>query len=333
MASGPTTLADYATLSNDPLVFSFIVSLLQNGNVLNDLPLPTKPTMTYNGSRIKDNLPSPNWAALNSSPTTVRTAATSFSEQVYIIRDAIDADKYILMDQNQIMDPRQFNLQTYIEGLKYDINDKFINNNHSTGNLNAPVGIRARIDNPSLYDVNSDMKVDAGGVDLSLAGMTAATARQFLEYLDALLVYMGDDEGHNVTLYMNATMKRRFATAIRVLGAAAGFTTDTDAFGRKIDMYRSAKVVDIGRKADQSTLVITSTETAAGLAGASNYTSIYAVKYGLDKFCGWQMEPLAVEDVGRYSGGALYRITIDWAFGYIMNHTRSIGRIYDIKVS
>lgn len=333
MASGPVTLADYATISNDPLVFSILFSLLQNGNFLADIPIVTKPSLVHNGSRVVGDLPDTNWAALNDDPVTVRTAATPFSEQVYIIREAIDCDIYLDMDQNNIEDPRTFNLRAALTSLRYDVNDKGINNNHSTGNTNAPVGLRARIDNPSTYGVNTDMKIDAGAVDLSIAGMTQSTALAFLEYVDTLLSYMGDEDGNNVTLWMNDVMKRRFKTAVAKLGAGTGFNTQTDAFGRKIDAYRNAKVMDIGRKADQTTRIITTTETTAGADGASTHTSIYATKYGVDAFCGWQMAPFSAIDMGRISGNAKLRLALDWAFGYIMNHTRSIGRVYGIKLA
>lgn len=331
MAVGPVTLADYATISNDPLVYSIVTSLLQNGSVLEDLPIVTKPSLILNGSRVQDSLPSIAWTALNDVPVTVRTSATPYQDQVYIIRNAIDTDIYLAMDQNQIEDPRKFNLRTYLLSLTYDINDKFINNNQSTGNLNAPVGIRRRIDGG--YGVNTDMRIDCGSVDMSLAGMTQATVLSFLEYLDTLLSYMGARDGRGVVIYMNDIMLRRLLTGIAKLGAGSGFNTQKDAYGRIVEYYRNAKIVDIGRKLDQTTRIITATETSAGIDGASTMTSIYAVKYGFETFCGWQMSPFSATDMGRISGNALLRLAIDWAVGWTMPHTRSIGRLFNIKVS
>lgn len=330
---GAITLADYATISNDPLVFSIIMSLLQNGNVLNDLPLITKPSLVVNGSRVVGSLPDVNWSALNDAPVSVRTSATPYSEQAYIIRNNIDCDIFLAADQNQIEDPRLFNLRTYLTSLRYDINDKFINNNQTTGNLQAPVGLKARLDNPTTYGVNSEMKLDFGAVDMTLAAMSKASALQFFEYVNTLLSYMGDEDGTNVVLYMNDVLERRLITAVATMGVAAGFNTNTDALGRRVTTYRNAKIVNIGRKADQTTRIILNTETSAGAAGSSVYTSLYAVKYGIDGFYGWQMMPFSATDMGRISGGALLRLAMDWCFGWVMNHTRSIGRGYGIKVA
>ena len=50
---------------------------------------------------------------------------------------------------------------------------------------------------------------------------------------------------------------------------------------------------------DQSTHILTTTETAAGSADTgSTYCSVYAVNYGDGKFGGWQMQPLQATDVG-----------------------------------
>ena len=75
------------------------------------------------------------------------------------------------------------------------------------------------------------------------------------------------------------------------------------------------------------------TETAAGAAGASTYTSVYAVNYGLEHLFGWQFETLAAKDLGLMENGVIYRTMIDWAGGLFNAHTRSMGRLYGVKMS
>jgi len=98
-------------------------------------------------------------------------------------------------------------------------------------------------------------------------------------------------------------------------------------------MYKGAQLHDIGYKADQTTRVITSTETAAGADGSSTFTSIYAANYGPDHLSGWQFEPLQAEDLGLQNNGVIYRTMIDWAMGLFNANVRSMGRLYDIKIS
>lgn len=329
-------LSDYAILSNDPRVLRITKSLLENGAVLVDIPLVTKKTLVANGVRWQDNLPTVNWGKLSGGLTVTKGKPTAYQEQIYLVRNGIDTDIKLLEEENRIVDPRAAMLQGYLAGLSYDFNDKFINNDHLSGSADSLVGLRARLDNPSVYGVQSEMKIDAGGVDLSTGGMTAATANTFIEYIQQVLDYMGRPEGDGVVFYMNDLMKRRFEHAVRLMGAGAGWRMTTDAYDRAVTSYKNARIVDIGRKADQTTRIITYTETSAGANGASNYTSIYAVAYGEDRFIGWQWDTLgnSIEDIGLIGNdGTLSRVRIDWGIGVYPQHTRCISRLFNIKVS
>jgi len=334
--SNVLTISDYAVMSNNPLVTKITMSLLQNGIILADIPLATKASMIANGVRWQDNLPTVTWGKLNTDPTVTKGKPTPYQEQAFLVRNAIDVDIKILRDENRIVDPRAAQLSIYLQALAYDYNDKFINNNHISGDDDAIVGLRYRLDNASTYGLVSEMKMDFGGVDISLAGVSAANANKFIYYVQQILDYMGRPDGDGVVLYMNDIVKRLFENAVRVLGAGAGWTMTRDAFGRAITMYRNAKIVDVGRKADQTTRIITATETSAGADGASTYSSIYACVYGEERLIGWQFDPIeeSIKDVGLIgNGGTIARILFDWATGLYPQHTRCMARGYNIKVS
>lgn len=329
-------LAQYALLSNSPLVRRVVFSLHEMGSLLQDIPLVTQQTLIANGVRFAgaNALPTPNWAKINEEPVVVVSTPTPFQEQLYLIRNGIDVDDKLVRDVNRITDPRAVQLQAYLRAITYTINDAFVNNSPVSGDVDAVPGIRYRLDNPTQFGCETELKIDGSGVDLSVAGMTATTANTFLETVDTLLDYMGASDGSGVVLYMNDTLKRRFARAVRVL-SGSGFTTTRDLFDRAVDTYKGAVVRDIGRKLNQSTRIITSTETAAGVDGASNFTSLYGVKWGEDSMMGWQFDPLdeSIRDLGKLNNGVTWRIVFDWGIGLYQTHTRAIGRIYDIKVS
>lgn len=330
--SNALTLSEYGVLSNDPLVRRVTYSLLNAGSVFQDIPLMSRRSMLANGVRWIDNLPTVNWARLNEEPTVTKGKPTPYQEQAYLIRNAIDVDRKLVEDENQITDPRAAQIEAYLQGVAYDLNFKFVNNDHLSGDAQSFVGLRYRIDNPTVYGVNSDMKIDGGAVDMTTA-MTATTANTFIELVDQLLQFMGNRNGDGVILYMNDTLIRRFARAVRTLGAGAGWDTTMDAYGRVVERYRGAIVRDVGRKADQTTRVITATETSAGADGSDHHTSLYAVRYGEGYTRGWQYEPLAPMDLGLLNNGVIYRVVFDWAVGLWIEHTRAIGRIFGIKVS
>jgi hypothetical protein len=334
IASGTVTLADYALQSNSPLVQRVTMSLIDYGNILQDVPLVNKKSLITNGTRIEGNLPSPNWSQLNAEGVTTKGTPSPYQEQAYIIRNYIDVDKFLVEEENRIVDPRSVQAEAYLKALTYDLNYKFFKNDHVTGDVNSFVGLRYRIDNGGTFGVRSENKIDGGGVDLSLAGMTQATANKFLVLLDQLLWSVDSPDGTGVVLYGNEVWKRQFTAAVRTMGTSGGFSIVQDQFGRSISMYKGAVIRDPGYKADQSTRIITTTETSTGAADTgSTFTSVYAVNYDTDHFSGWQFNPPNVQDLGLIYNGAIYRTLIDWAVGLNNASTRSIGRLYDIKLS
>jgi len=327
-------IGQYALQSNDPRIMKITYSLLQVGTVLEDIPIVTVPSLNLRGVRWQSNLPTVNWRKLNASSTVTVGTPTAFSEQAFILSNNIDVDVKFILDQNQISDPRTVQLGAYMTAAMYDINDKFINNNPTTGNSDAFTGIRARLDNSTIYGTNSSCKISGNAVDMTDSSMTATTAGQFISYIDQMMDELGSPEGENIVLYMNRNLRRRFARAVRMLGAGGGFDMTTDAFGRRVMMFRNAVVRTVGLKADQSTEIITSTEDTSGNNASSTYTAMYAVKYGEGFARGWQMAPLGVNDIGvRTDEPTQYRINVDWAVGLVFEHTRSIARVYDIKVA
>jgi hypothetical protein len=333
IATQALNLTQYALLSNDPLIQSVSFSLILAGDVFQDIPIDMAETLIANGVRFEGNLPSPNWTSLNSEGVTVSSSPTPYTEQIFLFRNYIDTDKLYVRDRNQIGNARETQTEAFLKGVAYDKNDKFFNNDHVAGDKNSFVGLKYRIDNGSKYGVRSENKIDAGGVDLSQSGMTATTANKFLEFLDQLLWSVDSPDGENVIVYGNEVFKRRFNFALRLMGTSGGLMTTQDQFNRTIMQYKGAIIRDPGYKSDQSTRIITNTEANTGVAGSSTFTSVYAVNTSADHFHGWSFEPINVQDMGLLNNGVTYRTLVDWSIGMINNSNRSIGRLYDIKMS
>jgi len=326
------TLAQWSKYLNDPLVEKVTFSLYESGNFIKDVPFINRKSMKANGVRWTGNLPTADFVDIGEPPVTTKGTPDAFQEGAYMIRNNIDVDVAVLEDVNNITDPRGNQIDAYMKGVAYKLNDYLINNTHANDSK-AFLGLRWRIDNPTTSGVNSEMKINAGAVDLSGSGMTAATANAFLEYVDTLLSYMKAPDGDGVILYMNDLMQRRFASAIRLLPNGSGWNTGRDNYDRPVLKYRNATIQDLGRKADQTTRIITSTETTAGADGSGVATSIYGVKYGQMSFFGWQYDPLKAKYLGVMNDGVTDRTIIDYRFGLMQQDTRAIGRIYNIKVA
>lgn len=335
--SNVLTLADAAMMSNEPIVNDIGYSLLINDSFLADLPLITRATMKINGLRWRhSDLSSPSWVKLNEDPPVWKATPGSYQEQLWLVRNRISADVKLIKDINNVGNPLVNMARAYWQSFVFDTNEKLINNDHVTGDPDAFVGIRVRLDNPTTYGVISECKIDAGALDISIAGMTDATANTLIAYMAKMLDYLGRSSGDNVFIYMNDELSRRIDMAVRRLGAGGGFTNTTDAYGRQVLKFRNATIRIIGRKLDGTSQIITNTETAAGLDGASVHTSMYAVVMGEDHFSGWQFESIeeSIKDIGLIGNtGAIQSYLIDYGFGIIAKHERSMARVFGLKMA
>jgi hypothetical protein len=340
--TGSVTMAQAAAHSNEPLVQTISMSLVDMGSVLaRDIPFIDKPTIFVNGVRFEGGLPAITWAALNQEGVTVSTAPSAFQEQVYILRNQVDIDEFLARDMTAIRDVRATQVEVLLKSIAFDVNEKFITNRHDTGDANAFVGLRQRIAAGSTYGVRAENLINGGGIDLSLTNLAttagAPTAGNFFELLDQLLFSVDAPDGSpQVTIYCNEDFKRRLNHAVRTMGTQGGFNQARDMYDRVVDTYKSCIIRDIGRKRDQVSRIITNTELANGLADTGNVcTSIYAVNYSEGHFGGWQFNPLAagVQNLGRLNTGVQFRTYVSWAGGLINYSTRSIARLYGIKMS
>jgi hypothetical protein len=333
-SSQALSLAQYAIMSNNPLVSAISFSLIDNGSVLADIPFVTKKQLVAHGVRWTGALPTVNWRAINGGTTVTTGTPSPFQEQAYIMSNAIDTDKVLVEDESQITDPRKAMLAAYLKSVTYDFNNKFINNDPVTGDANAIVGLAYRIANGATYGVRPENSINAGNLDLSQATATQATANKFLEFLDQLLWSVASPDGTGIALYVNDIMKRRLAFVARLLGTSGGFSIAKDQFGRQVNMYNNAVIRDIGYQADQATRIIPSVETTAGAPTGGNCTSIYAAHYGEEYLVGWQMNPLNGQDLGLLGNdGTIYRTLVDWTCGLFPVHTRAIARMFGLKLA
>ena len=340
------TLAEWAHLSNDPLVLKITESLHKTLNILQDIPLVTDETLKMTGMRYIDNLPGVNWGQINKAPAVTKGKPTPYEEQAFLIRNQFQIDKRLVNNKNNIQSPVQSEIDMFMEALTYELNYRFISNDPTdaaNGNADAWVGLATRLNNAASYGINAEMNIDGSAVPLDLTANTlsgggtvtaSVAANQFVESVQQMLDYMNSPEGDGVVFYCNDLLKRRWERGIRAMGAGAGFDITRDAFDRPVATYKNAKIRDVGRRVDQVTRVITSTENANGTLGSSNYTSLYAVRYGDSYFKGWQTNPLKPDNLGvDPTNGVMINIVVDWGSGLWQPHNRSVCRLHGIKVS
>src|SRR5258707_5881446 len=200
IAANSLTLADYALNSNSPQVRAVSYSLILGDNVMQDVPLLNKKTLVANGVRFEGNLPTVNWAPINSEGVTTKGTPTPYSEQLYLIRNNIDVDKVYVEDENQITDPRATQVGAYLKAVTYDLNYKFFQNDHITGDQNSFVGLKYRIDNGGIFGVRPENKISGGAVDLFPTGAAPAPLTKFLLMLGQNPWSVGSAHGNSAML-------------------------------------------------------------------------------------------------------------------------------------
>jgi hypothetical protein len=344
--NGALTLADYAAISNDPLVKEITKSLHKTWNAVKDIPLSTNPSLRQTGMRFtNENIPTPNWTPLNTEPQTFKTKPKSYEEQLYILRNKLTVDRRILEQPNAIVDPVESQIQMFLEGFAYDFNDKFINNDPTstaTGNsADCFPGISYRLRNNADYDIPSEMVVASQDIsNNSTNGLFASAgnknANQFIADLQTLFDNMNTPDGDGVVLYCSELTKRQIEMAIRVMGIGAGFDITQDSYDRPVEKFKAATIRTVGRKSDGVTPVISNTQTLGTNASgttASRCSSIFAVRYGTGYVTGWQSEPFKPKNLGlSQENGFMHNILFDWGVGLWIPHTRAIGRL-DVVVT
>lgn len=326
--NGALTLADQAAISNDPLVKEITKSLHQTWNALKDIPLYTSPSLKQIGVRyLNSGIPGPNWSTVNGEPVAIKGRPKSYEEQMYLVRNKILVDQVLLNQPTNIIDPIEAQVQIFLEGFAYDFNDKLVNNNPITGNIDCFPGLGYRLDNFADYDIPSEMDITVATTRATVkeGAITASLANGLFSAVQELLDNMNSPDGNGVVLYMNEFTKRQIEVAIRTMGIGAGFDVTQDSFDRPVEKYKAATVRTVGRKADGTTPII-----GNNLAGpvASKSTHIYAVRYGKGYVEGWQSGPFKPTYLGlSKENGIMHNVVFDWGIGLWVPHTRAIGRL------
>lgn len=344
--NGALTLADYAALSNDPLVKEITKSLHKTWNALKDIPLSTNPSLRQTGMRyLNANIPTPNWTGLNSEPQTFKSKPKSYEEQLYILRNKLTVDRRILDQPNAIVDPVESQIQMFLEGFAYDFNDKFINNDPTSSTVGNSQdcfpGLNYRLNNASDYDIPSEMIIPSQDISTNstnglLVSGGSSNANKFIADLQNLFDNMNAPDGDGVVLYMSELAKRQVEMAIRVMGIGAGFDITQDSYDRPVEKYKNATVRTVGRKSDGVTPIISNTAnltTVAAGTTTSRCSSIFAVRYGTGYVTGWQSEPFKPKYLGLSpENGIMHNVLFDWGVGLWIPHNRALGRL-DVVVS
>lgn len=265
-------------------------------------------------------LPSVGWRKLNAAYSESTGKFQQKIEDKYIFGHDIDVDVVLAKAGDTIGDVRQNQRKMSAKAMAFEFNDQFINGDPASDEFK---GISKRVDEvDALGGIYGDQKFDAGSSTQGRGVLYDTTERHYFIDQVAKLIHVIAEHKPNA-LFMNSKLYLCFESAMRREGL---LNQTQDMFGRIINTFQGVPLIDIGVKADQSTEIITNGES---LSGASDETSIYAVKYGVEEYLwGIQQEPMQVRDLGELDTKPVYRDRVEWVVGLAVSNPKAVARAF-----
>lgn len=322
------TLADLAKIEKQALRKGVIENLLRDSDILGMLPFENVDALTNVVVRWR-NLPATGFRAINAAYTHAEGSYEQVYESVYLLGGEIQLDRIFGKVKNTVVDPRVDQISQKVKSLALTFNDYFINGDTAT-DPDGFEGLKKRV---AGMPTRQSVYVAASNAAAADPTSSAAAARTFVTKLEE--AYYKTNRGKVNAIFCNEGMRWGIGRAIR-LGAASGgawLELTKDAWDREILTYKGAPLVDAGLKKDQSTEIITDTETAGD--AASDATSLYFVSFGLDDgLVGIQLNELETYDPnggGEMETTPAKQIRIEWPVGLANFGSYSIVRVRNVE--
>lgn len=318
------TLAELAKREKDTLRKSVINTLLMEIKVAERIPWETIGALKTTIVRYQD-LPSIGYRKINEGYAEGTGHLEQATEVISLMGVYCDTDKAIERAKNVIGGTaRSIAQDMALQGMAYRFNNDFINGDPDTDPEEFK-GLSKRIDD-LVANGFVGQYIDNGGTAGDGILHDAAERHNFIDSLHKLLYAI---KGHKPdVLLMNSDCLLAVNSALR---REVGMLDSTkDAFDRRVELFFGVPMIDIGVRADQTTEIITSTETLEDEGNAES-TSIYAVRYGIGQFL-WGIQEYAIEvdDKGLLEDKPVYRTEVDWPLGLAQADPYSIARLYGI---
>lgn len=316
------TLAELSKIETDPLRKSVIDTLLMESNLMQLVPWETIGQLATTIVRVQD-LPSVGFRKINEGYAATIGHFEQKVENISLMGCYMDTDKAIARAKNTIADARVIMQTLALKAAAYKFNDKFINGDPASDPEEFK-GLQKRVDDV-VAEGYTEQYINNEGTSGDGILLSTGESHNFLNKLDQLIYSI---KGHAPDYLL---MNKKCLLAVRALLRKEKLLDQTkDMFDRTVDVYSGARLIDIGVKADQTTEIITNTETLEA-AGAAESTSIYAVKFGIGELLwGIQEYPMEVEDKGLLESAPIYRTELDWPLGLALADPRAIGRLCGI---
>lgn len=316
----PVTLVEAKKNVQDALQLGVIdefrkSNFLLNAMTFDDAVSPTGggATLTYGYTRLLTQ-PTAAFRAVNSEYVAQEVTKQRHTVDLKIFGGSFQIDR-IIAGMGGIVSEVTLQMQQKIKAAQALFNDTVINGD-SAVNANAFDGLEK-----ALTGSSTEISPTAA-IDLSTSEKLDANYKSFLDVLDEFLMQL---DGEPSAILGNT----KLISKIRGVARRAGmYQTTKDDFGRQVEMYGNAPLVDLGAKAGSNDPVV-------GVNPTSGETSLFAVRLGMDGLHAVSMAghpPVKAWLPDYKTAGAVKTGEVEMVAAIALKATKSAGVLRKIKV-
>ena len=231
-----------------------------------------------------------------------------------------------------VVDPVKSNIEYYTRGIHRQVMDSILNGKSTDNNGYSFTGLRERLNKlPATQTIQA--KSTTAALDMrTSASDYAQNVEEFIVLMNKLCKAV--DGGRPDFFIVNEDFQIKFESILRTSGL---LTYTKDNMEREFPSFKGIPFIDIGRKMDDTSYILTNNETITGqdgVVGTDFCTSIYAVKQGPEYFTMLEKHGLRVRDrKPEYDENLInHTYVIDWVLGMMITHPRSVAKLQGIRL-
>jgi hypothetical protein len=324
------TLAQLAKLEVEPLKKYVIQNLLRDAKLMELLPFTNVDSLDVIATRWRT-LPSAGFRKIGGAWVQSMGDTEQVWESLYVMGGEIQFDRVFKKVKNVIKDPYKDQTDMKTKAVALSFNDYLVNGDHAV-DPDGFEGLKKRV--AAMPSRQSIYAAGVAGDATAALDVTAsvANANKFFSKLEEVVVRTNGSSAN--AILCNEAMKLGIGHAARFIGASGGIflSTTKDSFDRDIPTYRGVPIVDAGLKGDQSTEIITDTETANDTG--TDATSLYGLSFDEQQgIVGIQLPPgLEVYDPGgELDSTPATLMRFEWVLGLSTLGSYGITRLRNVE--
>jgi hypothetical protein len=324
------TLAQLAKVEIDSFKKAVMLNIIRDNPIMEFLPFENVDALQSKALRVRTLGTGGAWRKIGGSYTEYTDAdVEEVWESVYAFGGEIQFDKTYSLIKNTIVDPIVFQTKMKIKALAFLWKDAFINGDHAI-NPDAIEGLKKRV-----AGMPSRQSIVIGDSDALDPTASTANARKFIDKWEE--AWHKCNGGQVSAMFMNEGTYLGFPIVLRYVQVSGGNFLDVtkDSFDREITTYKGKPMIDVGYKLDQTTEIITDTETA--LDAGTDATSVYFASFDTDEgIIGIQLNQFNAYDVNggqELESAPATKKRIDWLNGLANFGSHGIVRLSNLKAS